>query len=133
MALSRRVAAVPLVLGVVALPFPAVAQHGAQGGPERFTLPQVLSAPFATELVASPDGRRIAWLGDVEGRRNVYVAEAPGWAGDPPGAATGCAGAPGPAGGEAGTCARTAAGSGQATRTAATRTMARGMNGTAIG
>jgi dipeptidyl aminopeptidase/acylaminoacyl peptidase len=43
----------------------------------KFTLSQILSSPFATELSASPDGKRIAWLANDQGSRNVWAAEAP--------------------------------------------------------
>ncbi len=56
---------------------PAAAQRGHEGGPEPFRIPDVLSAPFPGELVASPDGRAVAWIGNEEGRRNVWIAEAP--------------------------------------------------------
>ncbi len=42
-----------------------------------FTLEQVLSVPFPTELVASPTGTRVAWLMNDQGRRNIWVAESP--------------------------------------------------------
>jgi len=45
-----------------------------QGG---FTLEQVLSTPFPSELVAARRGSRVAWVFDAEGRRNVWVAEGP--------------------------------------------------------
>ena len=44
---------------------------------ERFTLEQVLSAPFSANLVASKIGSRIAWTLDDRGQRNVWVAEGP--------------------------------------------------------
>ncbi|MFQ5743773.1 MAG: S9 family peptidase [Acidobacteriota bacterium] len=44
-----------------------------------FTLEQVLSYSFPTGLVTAPTGQRIAWMADTEGRRNVWVAEAPDW------------------------------------------------------
>jgi dipeptidyl aminopeptidase/acylaminoacyl peptidase len=47
--------------------------------PTPFGIAEILSAPFASELVPAPDGRRVAWLGYEEGRRNVWVAEAPSW------------------------------------------------------
>ena len=50
---------------------PAAAQPGG------FTLEQVLSAPFPSELVAAPTGERIAWFFDAEGKRNVWAAEGP--------------------------------------------------------
>jgi len=42
-----------------------------------FTLEQVLSSPFPSDLVAAPTGERIAWVFDAEGKRNVWVAEGP--------------------------------------------------------
>ena len=46
-----------------------------------FTLKQVTSSPFASELSASPKGDRVAWVLFEQGRRNIYVAAAPGWEG----------------------------------------------------
>ena len=42
-----------------------------------FTLEQVLSSPFPSELIASRDGQRIAWVFNIKGARNVFVADAP--------------------------------------------------------
>ena len=42
-----------------------------------FTLEQVLSAPFPTDLTAAKDVPRIAWVFDEQGKRNIYVAEGP--------------------------------------------------------
>jgi dipeptidyl aminopeptidase/acylaminoacyl peptidase len=39
-----------------------------------FTIPQVLSAPFASHLVAAPDARAFAWVSNARGRRNVWLA-----------------------------------------------------------
>jgi dipeptidyl aminopeptidase/acylaminoacyl peptidase len=50
--------------------FPAVL--AAQG----FTLQQVMSAPFQSELTASPAGKRFVWIADEEGKRNLWIAEA---------------------------------------------------------
>lgn len=44
---------------------------------DRFTLEQILSAPFPEELVASKTGSRIAWTLNEQGKRNVWVAEGP--------------------------------------------------------
>lgn len=44
---------------------------------QSFTLEAVKSYPFPTELVASATGSRIAWAADVQGKRNVFVAEGP--------------------------------------------------------
>jgi dipeptidyl aminopeptidase/acylaminoacyl peptidase len=40
-----------------------------------FTLEQVLSAPFPTDLTAAPRGERVAWVFDRDGTRNVWVSE----------------------------------------------------------
>ncbi|MGH9755525.1 MAG: prolyl oligopeptidase family serine peptidase [Blastocatellia bacterium] len=42
-----------------------------------FTLEQVLSSPFPSDLVAAPEGERIAWVFNAQGKRNVWVAEGP--------------------------------------------------------
>src|SRR3984957_15590694 len=44
-----------------------------------FTLEQVMSAPFPADLTASKTGGRLAWILDQQGRRNIWVAEAPGF------------------------------------------------------
>jgi len=42
-----------------------------------FTLEQVMSAPFVSGLTAAPAGGRIAWVAEVRGVRNVWVAAPP--------------------------------------------------------
>jgi len=49
----------------------------AQGG---FTLEQVLSSPFPSELVAAKHSNRVAWVFDMRGLRNVWVADGPDFA-----------------------------------------------------
>jgi len=39
-----------------------------------FTLEQILSAPFASDIVAAPAGRKFAWVSYARGRRNVWLA-----------------------------------------------------------
>ncbi|MGH8247703.1 MAG: TolB family protein [Gammaproteobacteria bacterium] len=63
-----RIGLVTIVLVVVAL---------AGTAQSKFSIDQVLSAPFPTELTASPAGRRVAWFFNDQGRRNVWGAEAP--------------------------------------------------------
>ncbi|MGC2172269.1 MAG: prolyl oligopeptidase family serine peptidase [Candidatus Sulfotelmatobacter sp.] len=46
-------------------------------GQSSFTVEQVLSSPFPSELVAAAHGSRVAWVFDAEGVRNVWVAEGP--------------------------------------------------------
>lgn len=45
-----------------------------------FTLDQVKSYPFPNELAAASKANCIAWAFNEQGRRNLYVAEAPGFA-----------------------------------------------------
>ena len=65
----------PLVIGF------ALAAASAHAAPaqERFTLEQVMSVPFASDLVAAPRGGSIAWIVIERGARNVWVASAPAW------------------------------------------------------
>jgi dipeptidyl aminopeptidase/acylaminoacyl peptidase len=39
-----------------------------------FTLEQILGAPFASDIVAAPSGRSVAWVSNARGRRNVWLA-----------------------------------------------------------
>ena len=64
--------AAALSLGV--LSSSAVAQ-AARSTP--FTLDQVRSYPFPTELGAAASGARVAWAVNEQGRRNIYVAAGP--------------------------------------------------------
>jgi dipeptidyl aminopeptidase/acylaminoacyl peptidase len=45
------------------------------------TLEALLSAPFPEELLASPAGAKLAWIEDMRGARNVWVAEPPEYKG----------------------------------------------------
>jgi dipeptidyl aminopeptidase/acylaminoacyl peptidase len=42
-----------------------------------FTLEQVMSSPFPSELVAAAHGSRVAWVFDAKGVRNVWFADGP--------------------------------------------------------
>jgi dipeptidyl aminopeptidase/acylaminoacyl peptidase len=44
----------------------------------RFTIEQALSAPFCSELHAAPAGRKLAWVANIDGRRNIWIAEPQG-------------------------------------------------------
>jgi dipeptidyl aminopeptidase/acylaminoacyl peptidase len=46
-----------------------------------FTLEQVLSAPFPSELIVAPGGGKVAWLLNERGARNVWMAAAPDFKG----------------------------------------------------
>src|SRR5690242_9134187 len=47
----------------------------------RFTLEQVMSAPFPSEVTACRTGGKVAWVLDENGARNIWVAEAPDYKG----------------------------------------------------
>lgn len=49
----------------------------AASAPSSFSIDEALSAPFPTDLVASPKGARIAWVFNAQGKRNIWVAEGP--------------------------------------------------------
>ena len=48
---------------------------------DKFSLEQVMSAPFPTGLVASPVGGKVAWIQSAKGVRNLWVAEPPSYKG----------------------------------------------------
>src|SRR5579872_5173537 len=48
---------------------------------KRFTLEQIMSAPFPTDLTAAPKNGAIAWVLNQKGARNLWVAEAPDYKG----------------------------------------------------
>jgi dipeptidyl aminopeptidase/acylaminoacyl peptidase len=58
---------VPLIINLVPL--------RAAPAEEKFTLEQVMSAPFVSELTAAPAGARVAWIADEQGRRNIWAAQ----------------------------------------------------------
>src|SRR5690349_2966104 len=47
---------------------------------QSFSLEQVTSSPFPSDLVTTRRGDRIAWAFDAEGKRNIWIAEAPAFA-----------------------------------------------------
>jgi len=49
--------------------------------PTRFSLEQVMSAPFPSNLTAAPKGGAVAWVLDQHGARNIWVAEVPPYQG----------------------------------------------------
>ncbi len=71
MNIARRVLAAALAFAVLS-GISLLAQ-----APKTFTLEQILSAPFAYELVSAKKADRVAWLEFERGRRNVYTAAAP--------------------------------------------------------
>ena len=65
-----------LIVGSAALA-PAPAQQRPAPPPAAFTLAQVMSAPFVTNLTAAATGERIAFTLNERGLRNIWVAEGP--------------------------------------------------------
>ncbi|MDP4711494.1 MAG: prolyl oligopeptidase family serine peptidase [Saprospiraceae bacterium] len=64
-----------LILFLLALSqLPALAQGS-------FSIEAVMSAPFPTDLVAAPVGDQVAWVYNVEGERNIWLAEGPDFTG----------------------------------------------------
>ncbi len=63
-----------LSLGVVVMLSLAVGVSAQAGS---FTLEQVLSSPFPSEMNAAPRGARIAWVFNAQGKRNIWVADGP--------------------------------------------------------
>src|SRR6202050_3405616 len=49
--------------------------------PTRFSLEQVMSAPFPSDLTAAPKGGAVAWVLNEHGARNVWIADAPTYSG----------------------------------------------------
>jgi dipeptidyl aminopeptidase/acylaminoacyl peptidase len=48
---------------------------GSSAESQSFTLEQALSAPFASDLVASPQLGRFAWIENQQGKRNLWMAQ----------------------------------------------------------
>jgi dipeptidyl aminopeptidase/acylaminoacyl peptidase len=48
---------------------------------QSFTIDDALSAPFPSELIASPAGARLAWVFNERGARNIWIAEPPRYQG----------------------------------------------------
>lgn len=67
-------AAVTLAVGLASAAGPVRAQAP-------YTLEDVLSAPFPSALTADTEGRRVAWVQNDEGVRDIWVAEAPDFQG----------------------------------------------------
>lgn len=67
-----------LCVCVVSLLPLSVAAAAQQAGRAGFTLEQVMSAPFNSELTAAPAGDAFAWVANAEGKRNIWVAEPSG-------------------------------------------------------
>jgi dipeptidyl aminopeptidase/acylaminoacyl peptidase len=70
---APRIAAAFTTAMLLLIAHPASAQAPAKEGP--FTIEQALSAPFTSDLTAAPAKGRLAWQANIDGRRNLWVAE----------------------------------------------------------
>ncbi|MEK6324782.1 MAG: prolyl oligopeptidase family serine peptidase [Acidobacteriota bacterium] len=71
---NRRLALALLPVVVMLLAAKVVSAQG-------FSLEQVLSSPFPSDLIASKSGDKLAWVFDHRGKRNIWIAEAPAFKG----------------------------------------------------
>ena len=63
----------PLLVGVLLLlGVPAQAQ-------DSFSIEEILSAPFPSDLTAAPTGDRVAWVQNKEGIRSLWTAAGPSY------------------------------------------------------
>src|SRR5581483_6569603 len=44
--------------------------------PASFTLEQVMAAPYPSELLSCSSGKAVAWVSEMQGYRNIWVADA---------------------------------------------------------
>lgn len=69
---SKRCSDAVRFLALLGVAFAAAAQ-------QPFTLDQIMGAPFPSELVAAPSGGKVAWVSQMRGVRNIFVAEPPAY------------------------------------------------------
>src|SRR5687767_6424113 len=73
----RLATSVLLATSLLALPSDVGSQSAVRNPQSSFTISQIKSYPFPSQLTASATGSRIAWTLNEQGRRNVWVAEGP--------------------------------------------------------
>ncbi|HLV96869.1 MAG TPA: hypothetical protein VKS44_16875, partial [Candidatus Acidoferrales bacterium] len=71
----KRLLSALLLFAYTAFAAPAGRHSAKQEEPEKFTIEQVLSAPFPTDLTPAPAKGLFAWVFNAEGKRNVWVAK----------------------------------------------------------
>src|SRR5579875_1148386 len=72
--ISLRIVAVSVFIVLTVISFALRPVYSAPGG---FTLKQVMGSPFPDELVAATHGERVAWVFNLRGVRNVWIADGP--------------------------------------------------------
>jgi dipeptidyl aminopeptidase/acylaminoacyl peptidase len=85
--MNKLTVCVALLVGLISAPVSAAADGPVPGSPASaeppegsFTLEQLLSAPYPTDLISARDADRLAWVFNEEGARNVWTAAAPDYA-----------------------------------------------------
>lgn len=73
---TRAILATAFLLGVFASAVMLCTQASAQN--RAFTVEQIFSAPFPSDLVAAPAHGRFAWVFNLRGSRNIWIAEPSG-------------------------------------------------------
>ncbi|MHC4149423.1 MAG: TolB family protein, partial [Planctomycetota bacterium] len=68
-----------LLISRLVLPNSAIAQGSSNEIP--FSIKQVLSAPFPSNLTVAPNPAKVAWVQNAEGVRNIWIAEGPEYKG----------------------------------------------------
>jgi dipeptidyl aminopeptidase/acylaminoacyl peptidase len=63
------------VAGILTAVIIAITAQPAPAQQKAFAIEQALSAPFTSDLVAAPAKGRFAWAANINGRRNLWVAE----------------------------------------------------------
>jgi dipeptidyl aminopeptidase/acylaminoacyl peptidase len=58
----------------ITLSTPLLAVAASPSSTGQFTLDQIMGAPFNSGLIAAPIGNKLAWISNVDGRRNLWVA-----------------------------------------------------------
>src|SRR5258705_13389501 len=76
---NRKLSAIVLLVCILAACSHSVCW--AQAAPSGFSLEQVMSSPFPTNLVSAQQSGRIAWQFTTKGAHNVWVADAPSFEG----------------------------------------------------
>jgi len=72
--LKSNMGGLPGFTAILAAALFAIGAHSAPAQ-KAFTIEQALSAPFTSDLVAAPAKGRFAWQANINGRRNLWVAE----------------------------------------------------------
>ncbi len=80
--MKRLILAVALVSASVIVAVP-VQDLGASQQTRAVTIPELLSAPFPTNLTAAPTGGAVAWVFNDRGSRNIWIATPPDYRGRP--------------------------------------------------